>query len=198
MKKDLVKKAIFALKNGEIICYPTDTLYGLGVDIKNDSAIKNLFDIKKRPFDFPISVACKDISSIEDIAYLSDFSKNVIKKFLPGKLSIILNKKDSVSDILTAGHDKISIRIPNNSTTLNIIKNFGPITCTSANIHGESTPNVINEINMLFKNKISVYIDEGVLSDKPSTIIDLSSDEIKILRKGSISKKEIMAAIENE
>ena len=54
MKKDLVKKAIFALKNGEIICYPTDTLYGLGVDIKNDSAIKNLFDIKKRPFDFPI------------------------------------------------------------------------------------------------------------------------------------------------
>jgi len=197
MNKELIKKAIFALKDGKIICYPTDTLYGLGADIFNKNAVKKIFNIKKRPFNLPISIAVSDKKSIEEIAYTNHNSDLIIKKFLPGKLSIILKKKDIIPKILTGGTDKISIRIPDNKITKELTDKFGPITCTSANVHNYPTPNLINEINMLFKDKISVYLDGGNLSSKPSTIIDLSSRKIKILRVGSITKNQITEAIKN-
>jgi L-threonylcarbamoyladenylate synthase len=186
---------VSALNNGEIIVYPTDTLYGLGVDIYNDDAVKKIFLIKKRSFDQPLSIAVSSIEDIQDVAFVDDKVISVAEKFLPGKLTLVLKKKNTVSDILTAGGDCVAVRIPDNSVALRILSVFGPLTCTSANIHGMPTPSKIKDIQMQFKDKINIYIDAGELEDKPSTIVDLSGEKPKILREGSIPAQEVLRAI---
>jgi L-threonylcarbamoyladenylate synthase len=186
---------VSALNNGQIIVYPTDTLYGLGADIYNDDAVKKIFLIKKRSFDQPLSVAVSNINDIEEIAFVDDKIRCVAERFLPGKLTLVLKKKNVVSDILTAGSTNVAVRIPDNSVALRILSVFGPLICTSANIHGMPTPNKINEIQMQFKDEINIYIDAGELKDKPSTIIDLSDEKPKVLREGAIPAEEIIKAI---
>jgi L-threonylcarbamoyladenylate synthase len=189
-------KAITALKKGEVIVYPTDTLYGLGADIYNKDAIRKVFEIKKRPTDNPLPVAVSDIDGIEKIAFLDEKSRSLIERFLPGKLTIVFKKKSVVPDTVTGGLRNIAIRIPDDKIALRLLSEFGPLTATSANIHGKKTPSVIKDIKMQFKERdIAVYLDVGRLEDRPSTIVDATGRTIKIIREGTISKKEIMGAI---
>jgi len=199
MKKHNLSKAIAALRRGQIIVYPTDTLYGLGADIFNDDAVEKVFKIKKRKKTNPLSVAVANLKQIEKIAYVDDKSRCLIKTFLPGKLTIVLRKKNIVSDLVTGGLDKIAIRIPDNKIALTLLSKFGPITATSANIHDKKPPVNIDDISMQFSvSDIAVYIDDGKLDGRPSTIIDMSQKPFKIIRKGAISEKEIMDAISYE
>jgi len=199
MEKKYLLKAIKALSEGKIVVYPTDTLYGLGADIYNEEAIKKIFKIKKRPYSIPIPIAVSSLKELQKIAYIDDKTKIVAKKFLPGKLTLILKKRDNISDILTANSDKIAVRIPNNEVALYLISNFGPITATSANIHNLKTPSDIKDIVMQFKESdITVYLDDGKLKGKSSTIIDMAEKKIKIIREGSIEKKVILDVILNE
>ncbi|MDH7506615.1 MAG: L-threonylcarbamoyladenylate synthase [Candidatus Thermoplasmatota archaeon] len=199
MKKLDLYKAIKALKNGQIIVYPTDTLYGLGADIFNDDAVKKVFKIKKRETTNPLPVAVADVNDLEKIAIVDERTRDLIKKFLPGKLTIVLKKKNNVSDLVTGGLDKVAVRIPNNKIALYLLSNFGPLTATSANIHGKKPPVNINEISIQFKSSdIAVYIDDGILDGKPSTIVDMTVKPFKIIRKGAISEKEIMDVISYE
>ena len=198
MSKDILKKAESALEKGEIICYPTDTIYGLGADITNINAVKKIFNIKNRPINLPLSVAVSDINSLEKIAFINEKSRILINSFLPGQLCILLKKKKTVPDIVTSNLEKVAVRIPDNKTALELIRNFGPITCTSANIHGEKTPDEIKYIRNIFKDSVSLYIDEGILSSKPSTIVDATSKNLKIIRKGVVRKEEIFKVINDE
>jgi L-threonylcarbamoyladenylate synthase len=199
MKKLDLSKAITALRKGQVIVYPTDTLYGLGADIFNDDAVDKVFKIKKRQKSNPLPVAIANLKQIEKIAYVDDKSRCLINTFLPGKLTIVLKKKKIVSDLVTGGLNKVAIRIPDNKIALTLLSKFGPITATSANIHDKKPPVNIVDISMQFSvSDIAVYIDDGKLDGKPSTIIDMSQKPFKIIRKGAISKKEIMDAISYE
>jgi L-threonylcarbamoyladenylate synthase len=193
-----VSNAVKALADGEVIVYPTDTLYGMGVDIFNEDAVRKVFEIKKRPFDQPLSVAVSSIDDIEKIAFVDDETRRIAPRFLPGKLTLILPKKKSVSDVVTGGLGKIAVRIPANKIALKLVSDFGPITATSANIHGEKTPAIINEINMHFKDSVSVYIDDGKLEGEPSTIVEIVDKNVKILREGAIKKQDILDAVRYE
>jgi len=186
---------VSALKNGEVIVYPTDTLYGLGADIFNKTAVKNIFLIKKRSFNQPLSIAISNINDLKDVAFVDDRIVRIAKRFLPGKLTLILKKKKVISDILTAGSDRIAVRIPNNNIALQILSVFGPLTCTSANTHGIPTPYKINDIRTQFKDKINIYLDVGELKSKPSTIVDISNEKVMILREGSIPAKKVLREI---
>lgn len=189
-------KAITALKKGEVIVYPTDTLYGLGADIYNKYAVRKVFQIKKRPMGDPLSVAVSNVDEIEKIAVLDERSRSLAERFLPGKLTLVLKKKSIVLDIVTGGLDKIAMRIPDDKIALRLLSEFGPLTATSANIHGKKTPFFIKDIKMQFKERdIAVYLDAGKLEDQPSTIVDATGKTIKIIREGTISKKEIMDAV---
>ena len=199
MKKLDLSKAIKALRNGQIIVYPTDTLYGLGADIFNDDAVKKIFKIKKREKNNPLSVAVANINELEKIAVVDDKTRYLIRTFLPGKLTIVLKKKVNVSNLVTGGLDKVAIRIPNNEIALDLLSKFGPLTATSANIHGKKSPVNINNISIQFKaSDIAVYIDNGKLDGRPSTIVDMTEKPFKIIRKGTISEKEIMDVISYE
>ena len=199
MKKNDVLNAIKALETGNLIVYPTDTLYALGADISCDDAVKKVFQVKNRPFSNPLPVAVSDFDVIAKIAYVNDVVKNIVERFLPGALTIILHKKDSVSHVVTSGFDKVAVRIPNNDIALDLLSIFGPLTVTSANIHGEKTPYVIKDIMMQFNinTEVSVYLDDGRLSGEPSTIVDLTLEKPTIIRKGPITNKQILDVINN-
>jgi len=141
---DIIKKAVSALKNGELIVYPTDTLYGIGADIFNEEAVKKVFEVKRRPFSEPLSVAVSSYRDIEKLAYVNDEIMKIVKKFLPGPLTLVLRKKETVTDIVTAGGDSIAIGIPNNEIALKIVSNFVFITATSTNIHNKPVPSTID------------------------------------------------------
>ncbi|OYT43443.1 MAG: threonylcarbamoyl-AMP synthase [Candidatus Aenigmarchaeota archaeon ex4484_56] len=168
--------AVEILKIGGVIAYPTETVYGLGANIFNENAVRRIFEIKKRPFGKPISVAVSGFDMIKDIAYLSQKNYKIIRKLLPGPITIILPKKEIVSELIAG--DFIGIRFPENDIALEIIDkaNF-PITATSANVSGEKEVTKPEDINLDVD-----YIVKGECKyQRPSTVVDLVN--MKILRE---------------
>ena len=194
-----VSEAVAALSKGELVIYPTDTLYGIGADVYNEVAVRKVFEIKKRPLSNPLPIAVSDFEMLEKVAYVDDKAMRLADFFLPGKLTLVLKKKDVVSDVVTAGGDKVAVRIPGNKVALELLSRFGgPITATSANVHGMKTPSVINEIRMQFKNQgISVYLDTGRVAGKPSTVVDVTGETVRVIRVGEITEKEILDVIQH-
>jgi L-threonylcarbamoyladenylate synthase len=195
MKKNDFLAALKALKNGEPIIYPTDTLYALGVDIYNKTAIRKVFDIKKRPYSIPLPVAVSSIQAIETIAYMNDVAYEISNKFLPGTVTIILKKKPSVPDIVTSGTDTIAVRIPNHPIALELLSNYGPLTVTSANLHHKKTQATITDILKQLGTHIPICLNDGKRDMVPSTIIDLSLKIPRIIRRGLVTEKELLDVI---
>jgi L-threonylcarbamoyladenylate synthase len=195
MLKSKLSKAIESLNKGDIIVYPTDTQYAFGADIFKDDSIRKVFEIKNRSYKNPLPIAVSKYDDIIKYTYKNKYVKSIYEHFLPGKLTVILYKKENISNLLTAGRNKIAIRIPKNKIALELLSNFGPLSITSANIHGKKTQSTIKDIYMEFKEEISCYLDDGLLNNEPSTIVDLTGDKPKILREGKISLKDILAVI---
>ena len=196
MQRIELSKAIEALQNGNIVVYPTDTLYAFGVDIYNKDAVRKVFEVKKRPLDTPLSVAVSDIADIEKIAFVSGIARDLAEHFLPGPLTMILDKKSVILDVVTGGLDSVAVRIPDNNVALELLSGFGPLTVTSANVHGEEVPDTISDIKMQFNSDdVDVYLDYGKLNGLPSTIIDLTSGKPRIVRDGAITRGEILDVI---
>jgi L-threonylcarbamoyladenylate synthase len=195
MKKNDFSAAIKALKEGEPIIYPTDTLYALGADIYNETAVKKVFDIKRRPYTIPLPVAVSSIKAIEDIAFINDTARKVSEMFLPGTLTIILGKKPSVPAIVTGGYDTIAIRIPKHPIALRLLSEYGPLTVTSANIHQKKTQGLIKDILQQLETSIPVCFHDGRKEGSASTIVDLSMKRPRVVREGSISEKDLLDVI---
>jgi len=198
MQRIELSKAIEALQNGDIVVYPTDTLYAFGVDIYNKDAVKKVFEVKKRPLDNPLPVAVSNLADIEKIAFVSDIARDLVEYFLPGPLTMILNKKNVILDVVTGGLDNVAVRIPDNDVALELLSRYGPITVTSANVHGEEVPDIISDIKMQFNSDdVAVYLDYGKLNGLPSTIVDMTAGKPRIIRDGAITKEEILDVIEH-
>jgi L-threonylcarbamoyladenylate synthase len=196
MQRNKLSEAIEALQNGRIVVYPTDTLYAFGADIYNEGAVRKVFEIKKRPFDIPLPVAVSNFTGVERIAFVTDNARKLAKHFLPGSLTLILDKKSTIPDIVTSRMNKIAIRIPNNTVALKLLSKFGPLTATSANVHGIKTPGIIKDINIQVReDDVAVYLDYGILQGSPSTIVDATYERPKIIREGVIAKHDILAVI---
>ena len=178
---------------GNLIVYPTDTVYGIGADIYNEVAVKNLYLAKRRPFDMALSVAVADRKMMESVAILNETADKLIKAFLPGPLTIIIKKNPEVPDIVTAGSQKVGIRIPDNKVALELIRQAErPIIATSANLH--SHPDAVNVQDAVrdFGETVPYYLDSGACTlGKPSTIVWIMDDEVEIIRQGAITKQQI-------
>lgn len=197
-KNDYSAKTFDALRRGKLIVYPTDTLYALGGDIFNEEAVERIYIIKERPLDEALPVAVSDIKMMDKIAFISKIALKLIKEFLPGPLTIILPKKPVVPNIVTGGSETVAIRIPNNDVAISLISNYGPLTATSVNIHGLKPLTCIRDIRKQFKGRgIEVYIDQGELKGRPSTIVDLTKSKPIIIREGVIPKKQILSVVSN-
>ncbi|WP_400240686.1 L-threonylcarbamoyladenylate synthase [Methanomethylophilus alvi] len=182
---------------GNLIVYPTDTVYGIGADIYNEVAVKNLYLAKRRPFDMALSVAVADRKMMESVAILNETADKLIKAFLPGPLTIIIKKNPEVPDIVTAGSQKVGIRIPDHPIALEIARRSGPIVATSANIHFQPDAIDIGMATAALGNSVSTYIDAGHSpSGKPSTIIWIKDKEYEIIRQGPITEDMIKEVLQ--
>ncbi len=180
------------LAAGKLIVYPTETVYGIGADIYNESAVKALYVAKNRPFDMPLSVAVSDKAMLERVAVLNENADKLIKAFLPGPLTIIIKKQSDVPDIVTSSSQKVGIRIPDNRFALELIRRSGPIVATSANLH--SHPDAVNIDTAIadFGDSVDTYIDAGDCTiGQPSTIVWLMDKDVEIVRQGAIPADKI-------
>ena len=178
-----IELAYDALNNGEIIVYPTDTLYGFGVDATNTKAIQNLNRLKGRVQ--PLSIIINTIEEISNFSKINESLLNEIKKYFPGKYTALLNsKKHNLSPLIQNGSTKIGLRIPNHSFPIKLTKLLKkPIVTTSINRHGNEALNDVTQVEIDFPN-IDIFEDVNHNQSKGSTIIDFSQTPYQVIRKG--------------
>ena len=193
-----LKETAKIIKDGGIAIFPTETVYGIGVNGLNKTAIKKLYEVKQRPINKPISLLVNSIEMIEKVAKdITEIEYDLIKRFFPGPLTIVLKKKDIVPDIVTAGFDTVGIRMPENEIALKLIEYAGvPIATPSANISGKPSGTNLKEIMKDFNNKVDYFIDGGISKiGVASTIVQVINGNPYILRKGKISEEQIMEQV---
>ena len=189
---DNILHAVEDVGNGDLIVYPTETVYGIGADIFNQKAIKKLYVAKKRPFDMPLSVAVADKEMVEKVAILTRQVEKLIDAFLPGPLTIITKKNPDVPDIITSMSQKVGIRIPDHPVALELLRRYGPIIATSANLHSQPDAVNVNSAIDAFGDAVHTYLDSGPCSlGKPSTIVWIMDDKVEVIRQGEITKAQI-------
>ncbi len=193
-EREGVKEALKALKRGGIVIYPTDTLYGLGCNALDKSAVERLSKAKRRPASNPLPIAVNGIEMMKQYAEISDTAERLVKEFLPGALTVVLKRKN-LPDILTAGLPEVGIRIPKSDIALRLVELLGvPITATSANISGNAPPVSAEEAASQIR-EADIVLDGGRLGKGvPSTVIDLTGKP-KILREGAIKREELERVI---
>ena len=182
------------IKKGGIVIFPTETVYGIGTNGLNEQSVKRLYEIKKRPINKPISLLVNDIKMIEKLTKnITKKEYEIIEKFMPGPLTIILNKSDIVPNIVSANTNTIGIRIPNNEITRKLIELAGvPIAAPSANISGEQSETNLDNLMSIFKNEVDYYINGGECKiGTASTIVKVIDEKTYILREGIITKEQI-------
>lgn len=189
-----LKEPAEIIKNHGIVVFPTETVYGIGVNALNENAIKKLYEVKKRPLDKPISLLVNSIEMINQVAKdITEIEYALIKEFFPGPLTIILKKKDGVPNIVTANGNTVGIRMPANKIALELIDYANvPIATSSANISGKPSGIDSKSIIKDFEGKVDCFIDGGPAKiGVASTIVQVIDGVPHILREGSISEEQI-------
>lgn len=185
--KDLKKLNKEELR-GKIICFPTDTVYGVGCLIDDEEALQKIYNLKHRDLSKPLAVLVPSKDSINELVKNSNSQVNEwMDKYWPGALTIIFNKADKVSDNLTKGLSTIGLRMPNSNIALEVLKKFGPLATTSVNLSNTPPLNDLELIKFHFGDQIDYIIEDKEESSKiSSTIVDATKEHPIILRQGDI------------
>ncbi|WP_125712576.1 L-threonylcarbamoyladenylate synthase [Companilactobacillus kedongensis] len=202
LKDSQIQEAVNFLANGQLVAFPTETVYGLGADATRPDIVKNVYAAKGRPSDNPLIV---HVSSPEMVWQYADNSykplaEKLMKSFWPGPLTIIMPiQKNALSKEVTGGLSTAAFRMPNNKVTLDLIKKFGkPIVGPSANTSGKPSPTLAKHVYHDLKGKIAAIVDDGpTILGVESTVIDLSVDVPTILRPGMITYDDLTKVIGN-
>ena len=192
-----LKEAAAILKNGGIIAFPTETVFGLGVVYDNAESYRKLVAVKKRPPEKPFTLMCADKTDIEKYAHVDAKAKKLIEAFVPGQFTIILKAKECLPSWAVSKDGFVGIRVPDYPLVNELIRKVGkPLLVPSANKSG--FPPICNEsgIDTVFEGEIDGKILGKTTSNVPSTIVLINDDKIEIVREGMISKKEINQVLE--
>lgn len=195
-KKDtVISTAVEELHNSNVIAFPTETVYGIGCNIFDDVAIKKIYSIKNRDVSKPLAAYISEINQVFELCVnIPDSFFLLSEKFLPGPLTIVLEKNAAISDSVTASLDTIGLRFSSNLVLNEIIKEFGkPLAGTSANLSGYASlsdaESVLNELN----GRVPLIIDAGMCEiGRESTVVSLAYGKISFIRIGAISREEIL------
>jgi tRNA threonylcarbamoyl adenosine modification protein (Sua5/YciO/YrdC/YwlC family) len=181
-----IDKAVNVLKEGGIIIYPTDTVYGIGCDIFNKEALEKIFYIKHDTNTKLLSFVCSDLKDIAKYAKVSDYAYRTMKHLLPGPYTFILPAAKLVPKTLWSKRKTVGIRVPNHAITLELVKQLGnPIISTSTT---NRIGNVLTdpfEIKNIFHNQVDLMLACGPLAGEPSSIVDLSDEAPEVIREGA-------------
>lgn len=185
---EIILNAVKVLREGGVVAHPTETCYGLAVDIFSQKAVRKLYRFKKMPFDKPVSILVRDIKDAQDYGEFSPLAIRFALKYWPGPLTIIVPRKKIVPSWINPGTATIGIRVSSNKKTRQLVEAFGAaITTTSANI---STQMQAYSVQEFLEQRLvpDFIIDSGKLSENiPSTIVEIIGEQVKIIRKGGVS-----------
>lgn len=191
-----IDEVISILRNGGIVAFPTDTVFGLGCLI-NKEAIKKVYEAKGRSFDKPLPMMCNSSKMISEVAYVSDNAKKIIDKFTPGALTLIFKKKENIEDYVTNGKNTIGIRIPDDKWILELIDRLNtPILVTSANLSDTGSLLKWEDVLKQLDNHIDAIVCEDARGESSSTIVDVTDEDIKVLRQGPIKLEDIKEVLQ--
>ncbi len=189
------KKIIADLNNGQVVGFPTETVYGLAVVSDNLDALEKLYQIKGRDENKPISLMVSDITTIKKIAKVNKWQEKILKEFMPGPLTVILKSKK----IIIPNYITLGIRIPKHDLILKILQTINkPLLVTSANLSNSPSLNKYIDVYKTFNGKIASLIALDANNSLASSVIDITSRPIKVLRKGLISEEDINKCLKKE
>lgn len=181
-----MKQVVQEIRHGAVICYPTDTGYGIGCDIFNPKAIKRIVQLKKRPHNKPFSFMCSDLKNISKYAHVSNTAYRLLKKNLPGPYTFVLPGTKLVPKVMTTKQKTVGIRVPENIICRSLLEGLGsPIINTSIPVSENApAPSEAFEIETLLGNRVDIIIDGGPVYPDPSSVIALTGDIPEIFREG--------------
>lgn len=199
--QDNIMLAAKQLEQGNLICLPTDTIYGLAANANSDEAVEKIFKAKERPYHKRLSVFVKDIAQAQTIGKFDERALRLAEKFWPGALTIVVPLADDcpLSKLATNNEDTVAIRIPQHGAALSLLAQVDfPVIGTSANVSGHESAKTAEEAmnNLCHVKDITMVLDGGVCDiGVESTIIDATGDELKILRQGALTAEELLVSL---
>jgi L-threonylcarbamoyladenylate synthase len=188
-----INKGIIVLRQGGIVAFPTDTLYGLGASANLPQAVERVYTAKKRPYNMALPLLLADISQAADVALsVTPCAQKLMEHFWPGALTIVLFKSSSVLDIVTGGSNKVAVRVPAHAVPLALVRGLGaPITGTSANLSGQPGTVTAAAVFTQLYDSVDLIIDGGHCPGTESTVVDVTGEVPVILRQGAIRREAL-------
>jgi L-threonylcarbamoyladenylate synthase len=190
--------AVSALKRGEVIVFPTETLYGLGADALNFSAVEKVFHLKGRDPNNPFPVLVADLAMVDSlVAAISPLAKLLMTRYWPGPLTLVLPARTEIPRALVNSRGGIGVRLSSQPLATELVRLLGhPLTGTSANPSGQPGAQTVAQAKNYFNENISVYVDGGALHSRTgSTVAAIEKDRLRIIRAGEISREALADAV---
>jgi len=172
-----------AIRAGELVVYPTETVYGLGADALDTDAIERAFAAKGRERSKPMSLGVPSVDAATDYVRASDRERAFMREFLPGPVTVVCEKRDVVPDALTGGRERVGVRVPDHDVALALLERVAPVTATSANVSGHPSVREVADLDEGFRERVSVVLDGGRTEGTESTVVDVARGEI--IRRGA-------------
>ncbi len=190
-----IDKAVSYLKQGKVVAYPTETIYGLGANALDRKAVKRIYDLKSRDYGLPIAILVADLTMLREVVVnVSDRALTLMRKFWPGALTILFPASDIIPKGFVTNTGKVGIRISSHPVAGALVERFGkPVTTTSANLSGFPPSLSVKHVQKYFGDKLSCIIDGGDCEpSRGSTVVDVADDTMRIIREGAIPAKEVI------
>ncbi len=189
---DAIRLALDILKDGGLVAFPTDTVYGVGALVFDGKAVESIYVAKDRPIEKAIPVLIADADEMDKVGLdIPDIARRIAARFFSGPLTCIIPKQPTLPSAISATAT-VGVRVPDHEVARALLRAAGPMAVTSANISGQPSPSTAEEVFAQLNGRIPLIIDGGKTpGGVPSTVVDCTSDEIKILREGPISLEEI-------
>jgi L-threonylcarbamoyladenylate synthase len=194
---EVVRYAAHLLRQGELVCFPTDTVYGIGAAAKNDEAVKRLYAVKGRPPTKPLPLLVSNTLEVPPVAEMTSLGQHLMARFWPGGLTIVFKKHPYFYSAALAKGNTVALRIPDHDLTRDIIRELGePVTGTSANRSGARAPVSAMEAAFQLGDLVALVVDGGrTPGGVESTVLDISGEAPVIVREGAISRRELEDAM---
>ncbi|MFC6975066.1 L-threonylcarbamoyladenylate synthase [Halomicroarcula sp. GCM10025709] len=174
---DDIDAAAAAVRDGKLVVYPTETVYGLAADALDPAAVERVFEAKGRARDKPISLAVPDIESAREYTRLTEREVAFMREFLPGPVTVVAERRSVVPDVLVDGGDRVGVRIPDHPVALELLDAVAPLTATSANISGNPSATSVAELDAIGE-RAAVALDGGQTGGTGSTVVDVEAGTI--------------------
>ena len=167
-----VRDAVAAVERGEAVVYPTETVYGLGADALDAEAVEGVFELKGRSRDKPLSFGVADVDTALEYTRPTETEEAFMREFLPGPVTVVVERRETVPDVLVSGKKRVGIRIPDHETALELLRETGPLTATSANVSGSPSVLRLSDLDDRIREGAGAVVDGGETPGTESTVVD--------------------------